>query len=97
MTPTETILKIAHSIPVLSAKLKDIEYHPTKFNPRQFYEMMGPWSSGERISGLFVIHVWSPALLDEWGEPFVLQDAVQRLSPPQRDAIAAWVKNPILP
>lgn len=67
------------------------------FDPHLLWRAMGTWSHGEQLLAKFCLHIWNPYFLVEKNEPFDLLETVGRLDQKHRDAIAAWVKDPIIP
>jgi hypothetical protein len=94
-TSTQYILEIARSFPCLRLKLED--WHPIQFDPDQFFEMMGYWSTGETLCGLFVLNVWNSGYAKSKGWTFNLMDFVGTADGGNKAALIRRLERPMLP
>lgn len=92
---TEKILRIARSFPCLEKKLQN--WHPTEFDPDQFYARMDGASHVEGLCALFVLAVWNPADARTKGWEFDLFDFAGAADPGNRRALMEWLANPDWP
>ena len=93
--PTQIILRLARSFPCLERKLRS--WHPTEFDPDQFYEIMTGASHGEVLCALFVLNVWNPADARKIGWHFDFFDFAEVADAENRAALMNWLSAPEWP
>ncbi len=67
------------------------------FDPDKAAELLGKISTGEANCLLFILNVWNPGYAEEKGWRFNFFDAVAGIDRGNRDAIIAWMQNPVWP
>ncbi|MGD0814301.1 MAG: hypothetical protein ABSA83_11910 [Verrucomicrobiota bacterium] len=92
---TKLILEVARSFPCLRIKLAD--WHPEKFDADHFCAMMGRWSTGETLCGLFVLNVWNPGYAESRGWTFNMLDFAGTADAGNRAALIHWLERPVWP
>jgi hypothetical protein len=93
--PTQVILQIARSFPLLRSKLED--YNPERFHPQDLYEMSAGWSTSEIHLRNFVLTSWSPVWAKQKKCTFDLIAALDRFDDTNRQILAKWIATQCFP
>jgi len=95
--PTQIIMHVARSFPLLRGKLHSSEYNPKEFRPEDLVKISRGWSTAEIHLRNFVLTMWNHGWAKDNGCVFDVFRALSCFDETNRNMLMKWLADPRFP